>query len=190
MSEFRSGSTKNRIKREADSYGIELDAIRTVDSDGRGTVFRVLETDADDEVNQVGFQVQKMPNSRGPDMFENRLQDGLRQLRDVVRDGSTDSEPRSIEELEDNEADDTDESTSSSTEDESVPNTVERVEKQLGLRVTMDDESLETFRDELEALLDEQDDTDARLTMVEDDIDDLDGRITSIEQTLSAIGGD
>ncbi len=46
-----------RAEREAEQQDIELDAVRKIESEADGITLRVLETDAESEEDQVGFQV-------------------------------------------------------------------------------------------------------------------------------------
>lgn len=198
MSSNESERLIEKVEDEAEMQGVELDAVRQVDSDANGITIRVLETDADNEADQVGFQVTKPNVETGRTMFNKRLSDGMRSLRDILKDDDDGSDDDSEEEFEP-ESETSSETTEAmsdmaSSHDEYAKPSTETTHQEVGefeLTASVDDESLEALRDELDTMFDEVNEefvTSEEAEAIDDRLDDLDDRLTSLEETLSMLG--
>lgn len=196
MTRPASDKLQRRVEREAETSGVEIEAVRVVpDDDVEGTVIRILHKDADNEADQVGIQVVKPNTELGDQMFQNRLSDSLSELRRYVRGSSETTTADS--ESETSTVDDTEVETPSVTETENQPQTEQTtaptIESSITLGVQIDDNSLEDVQDELRGVFEEYEAVTAsetRADALEERIDSLDARLESIEEKLSLLGGD
>ena len=177
----------------SESVGIDLDDVREIETDTRGVTVRVLAVDADDERDQVGFDVTRPPGDMGREMFDRRLREGLRELKRVVNRGGdeTDDELDSVtepdtEDIDRMEEDEFDDRENLST---NVPST--EVIETVGMRVSLDDGSLQDLCEELDDVFEQFDDravSEERVDELEDRLDDVDSRLTALEEQLSMLG--
>lgn len=174
-----------RARRQAETMGIDIDAVREIDSDADGVTVRVLLHDAEREVDQVGFDVTRPPGEFGDQLFSEQLQKGLRKLRDYEPgDGST------TDTAAETTADDHtghEPAPTTSTHDETTQHRV----GEFDLTVRMGEESLVDLQTELaDAVEDIVDDTvDAdRVDELEATVESIDERLQRIEETLATLG--
>lgn len=193
---------KKFLEREAKKRSIDLDDVRVAeDVEAKGTVIRVVETDADNERDQVGFQIE-MPT--GPNSFQSFKMKGKEYL-DALRDHLDEKRGGSSSDDADSSGDggaDGDGGTASGSEDQdvpsassqSIPSGVQQTSGHgLSLRVGLDEDSLEELRDDLEDLLEEIDEAtvgEEELTEVKEEVADINERVTAIEERLSMLAGD
>lgn len=200
------------IRRESRAKGIELDAVREVDSKGPGTTYRVLETDADDEADQIGFDVTHPGGPTGNQMFSNKLEgsmDALRQYLDgedpneaddyeteTVSDDVVEERTSHIDRKQDDESEsgrdetkmsrstlDVNEGTMVSSESISGEDPLRVVRDGVQITLELTDDQLEKLEDGFGELIDERNER----------IDDLEQRVETLESALSGlanIGGD
>lgn len=194
---------KEYAESEAEDMGIEIDAVREVETDTDGVTIRVLETDAENEADQVGFQVSRPNVDTGRNMFNRRLANGLRSLRSHIKDD--DSESDSTSEVE---SDPEDGSTKNQSETPSPQHTSAVVDEnsatrsdtppttELGgfsVRVELEEESRSEITDSLESTLDEFEEQTISVEEfreLEQRIEDVDERLQSLEEHLSMFGSD
>lgn len=187
----------SRVEREADMYDIDLDTVRKVDDtevDADGIVVRVLETDAPDEADQVGFQIHRPPGDPGWRMFEENISKYMKELRDHLRKKRGDDPDDDLVDDSDNTLEEP--TTASDEESPPQPDNTRRGEidrdviEHVGLEVTIDDESLSDFRDELDSLFEEMDEAfadDEEIDQLVEQMNDLDERLSQIEDRLSML---
>lgn len=201
---------RDRIEREAEMQDLELDSIERVENDSPGTTMRILLEDAEDEADQVGFQVTKPPGQLGEQMFSDRLDEGIRKLARLSRgedpapddesqlepdpaesDGSAETET-SDDSIQQTRSDRSDETTST----ERQPNPERSGSKQVPLEtfdftVEMDEGSLSDVREQLTAALEAYDERSVDqqdVAELEARLDDVESRIDELESTLSMLG--
>lgn len=202
MAEPEANSTIDEIERVADRRDIALDDVSTVNSDEPGLTVRVLETDAESEVDQVGFQITKPSGNRGDQMFRRNLRQYFDALEDALREstvsdqadqGDSDDDLDALEKAARDEDVDVDRSESSeSAQIAQTPESDPRAQssesdsaitEEIGqftitASVEIDEGDLADITESIE---------DATQTLQED-IDDLDERISAIEDTFSQLG--
>lgn len=197
MARPASDKLRSRVEREAETSGVDIEAVRVVpDDDVEGTVVRILHKDAENETDQVGIQVVKPNTELGDQMFQNRLSDSLSDLRRHVR-GSSETTTDDVEPTE-ADVDDAEVKTSSASSTRSPAPTDEQteaptIESSITLGVQIDDNSLEDVQSELRETFEEYEAVTAsenRADALEERIDSLDARLESIEEKLSLLGGD
>lgn len=176
----------DKVRREAESRGIDIDDVRIADDvDGDGTTVRIIETDAEDEVNQVGAQVTHPGGQRGQMMFDDRLRSTLDALEEHL--GIDDNSSAEIAETPDEDPrPDTTESPSTDDHDAQV-----RQPSESSATETRSDETdSSTTSTELDATLevDGLDDYADRLDAVEARINELEERVETIEEIFDAVG--
>lgn len=193
---------RQQIEREAEMQDIDLDAINQIESDSPGTTVRILLEDAEDESDQVGFQVTKPPGQMGEQMFSDRLEDGMRKLARLARgedpQPEPDERPNPTESIDSDDPTESDRPTRSdeSTTMERQPMSEKPSSKKVPLEtfdftVSMDDESLDGVREQLTAALEAYDErsVDAEdVAELEARIDDVESRVSDLESTLSMLG--
>lgn len=190
----RSGASdpKEKIRREADFHDVELEAIRKVESEGVGETYRVLETDAESEADQVGFDVTYPEGPAGEQMFSNKLSDSFTALKDyingddpnevtdeVVEEHRDELEAHDAQTAQDDEPAQTSqtEMTSESRAPTASTDAETIVEEQIGVTVEFTDEQA----DEIEqAFVDAVEHRDER-------IDELEDRVDRLEELLSGL---
>lgn len=189
---------------EAEEYpSFDLDDVREISDGGDGITLRILETDAEDESDQVGFQVTRpnMSDGRGRQIFNDRVLSGLRELRDRFRDdrgdesrdfdASSDSEDAS-----DRQETDRDDTIDDGRDVDAIANSSAIDDADVGpLSVTLgiDEESRDELVEEFNAVLEELEEASASTETVEEHeerLDDIDDRLTQLEDTLSMVGND
>lgn len=180
---------RDRIHREADLQDVEIEAIRTIDTESEGTTLRILHADAEDEADQVGFQITKPPGPHADQMFSDRLEDGMRQMSDLVN-GTGGESSTSTQSSEPSETSDTSEPSertqmADSGATESAHETLENeILESVELTVELDEDSLESVRSEVADVLEEYDARSVDTARV----DELEARIERIEQAFEALG--
>lgn len=204
MSTSEITSLKESVEREAEMHPVELDAVRHIkNEDGEsGITLRVLETDAEDEADQVGFQVTKPNTQMGRQVFSERLGQGFRALTDHLRDtgdsDNSDSE-RQVSDVSDATTSEATDDTEEQVEQPDQSNTTSKPAQSqptrevgsFSITTELDDDSLNALADELdntfEDITDELPDEE-RIGDIEDDIDDLDDRLSVLEEKLAMLG--
>jgi len=194
---------KETVEREAELHPVEVDAVKHINDDQPGTTLRILETDAEDEADQVGFQVTKPESDMGRQVFNERLGDGFRALVDHLRNGDTDDSDSERQSSEDQSMDAADMSsddpgdTGEQTEDaETKPNPQHQSPptREVGtfsITTTVDEDSLEQLVEELDRTFEEITDEFVDEETVEsntDRIDELDERLSLVEEKLAVLG--
>lgn len=202
-------SLKERVRSKADEYNVDIDAVREIDTNGSGTTLRIVETDAPDEVDQVGVQITYPDTKTGDMMFSDQLTGAIRQLRDYVDDtgdGNGNDNDNNSSSTDDNDTVDANDGTGSDTDaDDSDMDELERLAQNeskdtdtsdssadegsqssthsdLSTTVTLefDQDSLDEFKETIESSLpDEQPDM--------DHTEDIEGRLDAIEDRLDDI---
>lgn len=189
---------KEYVYEEADEYpSFELDAVRQVANDDEGVTLRILVEDAEDESDQIGFQVTRPDMEQGRQMFNKRVLNGLRELRDRYRD-DRDSSSRDIEP-----------STDSETDTDPVDRSTEVADQQTGSRgsqqrdiggeplgplevtLSLDNDAEAELVEEFESLVEEIDELTASQESVDDldeRLNDVENRLTQLEEALSMVG--
>ena len=194
---------KESVEREAELHPVEIDAVKHIDTDEPGTTLRILETDAEDESDQVGFQVTKPESDMGRQVFGERLGDGFRALVDHLRDGDTDDSDSERQRSEDQSMDAEDMSSddpgyggekTGDTEMKPNPKHPSPPTREVGtfsITTTVDEDSLEQLVEELDRTFEEITDEFVDEEVVESNenrIDDLDERLSLVEEKLAALG--
>lgn len=194
-----------KIEREAKKRSIDLDDVRVADDvDADGTVLRVLETDAPNEEDQVGFQIAIPPGPNGYSMFETNLKKYWPALKDHL-EGESDGTTSELEESQDATTQDRQEGSRDAQSQDSgrdgnsrnaTPNQRNQSsvpEHTLTLSVGLDDGSLEDLQSEFDAFLErieEETVDEERVDELEDHVDDHEERLSDIEERLSLLGGE
>jgi len=204
---------RDRVDREADDRGIDIDAIREVSTDDPGIRLRVIETDAAQETDQIGFEITYPDGPTADMMFSQQLEKSMRSLKDYIdgddTDGSTDdvdssdgidssSDDEPVDELEElANADQPEDPSTVEAEDASNTDRIDTPEPEsttIGVQVGLDDESIDDLVDDLEAVIEDHttdvEEATDRVSELGDRIDDLDARVSDIESTFAAIGPD
>lgn len=204
MSQSEIDTLIESVEREAETHPVEIEAIRHIEGEEEGITLRVLETDADSEADQVGFQVTKPNTQMGRTVFSERLGQGFRALSDHIRDGG-DDEDGSDDNEQLSEGDDTDEepnpepvseNSQMMSDTESVPtgDTVPEPTQEVGsfsITTELNEDSLNDLSAELDNTFEEITDElpdEARISEIEDDIDELDERLSVLEEKLAMLG--
>lgn len=205
MSNSEINSLIESVKREAEMHQVELDAVRHIEDEDSdvGITLRVLETDAENEADQVGFQVTKPNTQMGRQVFSERLSQGFRALSDHLRDGDDsngeDSERQIPDEDASSEPEMTEDAATESTEPNTQPNSApapkqSQPTREVGsfsITTELDDDSLEALAAELDDTFDSITDElpdEERIDGLKEDIDDLDKRLSVLEEKLAMLG--
>lgn len=193
---------KDFVYDEAEEYpSFDLDDVREISDDSDGITLRVLVEDAPDESDQVGFQVTRpnMAKGRGRQMFNDRVLNGLRELRDRYRDDRGDNS-RDIdassdpEDASDRQETDRDDTIDDGRDVDGVTNSSAISDADVGpLSVTLgiDEDARDELVEEFNAVLEELEETSASTDAVDDieeRLDDIDDRLTQLEDALSVVG--
>lgn len=190
-------SLKEQIESAADRRDIELDAIDLISEDEEKRTFRVLETDADREADQVGFQVHYPGGPTGDSMFKRHLNNAIDNLQahlnseasDTDDTDDTDEELDELERLAEEHDPDQDREPLEDDSREARPTSpvVEQpgeITSRAQITVRFDDEQIEDIREMFEetseAITDSHEDLEERL-------DDLDERISRLEEALGGL---
>lgn len=175
-------SLERKITRAAEIRDIELDAVRVIDADVEGQrTFRVLETDAPEEVDQVGFQI-TYPDGPTADMiFGNQLEKYMDSLREHVHGESSTDDSEMEDDSTSEEVVPTDgEAAQPTGSSEMNAETIDGKDFSTTVSLEFDSESIAELQAMLEETLEDvPEDVDERL-------DDIDTRLSRLED---AIGG-
>lgn len=194
------GKLKDFVYDEADEYSsFELDDVRVVTNDDNGVTLRVLSEDGDEEADQVGFQVTRPRMDQGRQMFNERVLNGLRELRNRYRDdrGETSREfdPSSPNEAELDDRQETDHEDTEAPSSRETTGTVDRPSNDplgpLAVTLSVDEDAEQALVEEFESIVEEIDDVSASqdaLDEVEERLDAIDDRLTQLEEALSMVG--
>jgi hypothetical protein len=190
-----SDSIIDKIERQAEQKGIELDTVNEVESDGDGTTFRVLEQDAPNEVDQVGFEITHPEGPLSRNMFDTQLRKYLESLQSTISGSDTDDDEETSEPTDadkaltaDAESDPTeshiDNGVSETTSDRNV-----RVEPDIAIEavLSIDEDSLTEVEQELSATIDDELGDVNDIIELADRVDELDERLSKIEDGLSTL---
>ena len=200
-------SLKDKIETAASRRDIELDSIRVIADNDDQRTFRVLETDAETEADQVGFQVTHPGGPTGDSMFDRQLNNAMDNLRaylngedpneatddaDALEDQST-GDDAEYPEPESENADGSvmtdafeDSRETTETAEDPEPENPKRVEPSASAQITVafDDDQIDEIREMFQETTDEiaesHEDLDER-------IDELDDRISRLEEALSGL---
>lgn len=197
----RPSQLKDYVREEASEYEYDLDSVQEIEAGTEdATVIRVLLEDAEDEADQVGFEVSRPDVDQGRQMFNRQVQQGLRALRDKFhgneRGSSRDIDPDSTDDTDSTSREDERDTTSIDTQqDQSDPDYTQPTNTgsmgPVAVTLTIDEDGQQELLDEMEALVEDIEDatvTTAELDAVESRIDEIDERLADIEDTLSMIG--
>jgi hypothetical protein len=186
---------KDIIESKADFVEVELDSIERVGTTSDGDRYRVLETDADSEIDQVGFEITYPESSpMAEQMFRDRVEGYLNALADSTSDdGDTDESAESEEEPsvaetpdEGPRRSDTGATVSETSQqdprnDHSPSTSAPDVETTLDVAITA--ESVAELRAELDGITADDD----ALAELEARIDDVESRLERVEGALDAL---
>lgn len=200
---------KEYVNTEAEEMGVDLDAVREVETDADGTTIRVLAVDGETEADQVGFQVTEPNVETGRQMFNRRLGNGLRTLRSRLKDDE-DSDSNSQDQAQ-NVGESTSENNGrqednglnspSTASGSATSNTTTSASQtppghelgQLSVSVALEDDSRSDLTSQFESLLDDLESetvSDTQFDELEERVDDIDDRLASIEEKLSLLSSD
>lgn len=205
MSKSEIETLKESVEREAELHPVELDAVKHVETDDSdaGITLRVLETDAADESDQIGFQITKPDTQMGRQVFSERLGSGFRALTDHLRDNGSDDDSDSERQGSTDEDNFDPEPETQSVPEESqmthddaetgerMANPPHREVGEFSITTTVDDESLERLMEELDNTFEEITDEfvdEAQVNGNTDAIEDLDERLSAVEEKLAMLG--
>jgi hypothetical protein len=172
-------AVKRMIDSQADLAGVDVEATTLVDTDADGDTFRVLETDADTEAEQVGFQITHPGGPMGDRMFKDRL----KQYFDALQEQQRSDDPDDSADTTETDDTDTDDHTAQMAEtpatdprpshDVSADTTAPSVDTSIDVAIT--DDSIDALRAELDDVTDPE-------TVVE-----LEARIASLEDRVETL---
>ena len=185
-------SLKESINQAADRRDIELDAVELVDDDGTQRTFKVLETDAETEKDQVGFQITFPGGPTGDMMFRKRLNQYMDQLQEHVNggdveDNDTSTESTDDQEPEQTESEDVDDRDAPSADNESIPSSVSDDEKFESYTTEKTIEMVVTVDDEIESSLDELVDDIEDIERLAERVEEIDERMDRLEDALGGL---
>lgn len=180
-------SLTERAYRTAETMGVDIEDVRAVETDVDGATVRVLLVDAEDEVDQVGFDVTRPPGQHGEEFFDQQLRDGLRKLKRRTLDRESSSQAGE-------QAGDSEPARDTSTTQATTPTHQARSGAThtagVSLDVTMDDTALEGLRSEMQDVFDEfesQTVSAERFDELESRLTDIDERLSTLEERLSSL---
>jgi hypothetical protein len=192
-------AAKRMIDSQADLAGVDIEATTLVDTDSDGDTFRVLETDADTEAEQVGFQITHPGGPMGDRMFKDRLKQYFDALREQQRSDDRDTSADTTE-TDDTDTDDAADASESDTptddhsariaetsatdpppsHDVSADTTTPLVDTSIDVAIT--DDSINALRAELDDVTDPE-----TVVELEARIDSLEDRVETLEAAFDAL---
>jgi flagellin-like hook-associated protein FlgL len=159
------------VEREARDHDIDIAAVRRVDTGDLGPVYRVLETDADAEKDQVGFQIEYPTTAPNPEtMVRSQLKKYLTALAGTARD---ETEPGyTVNEQSSDATDSVPETPTSTDVSATAPGAT-----QMHIEVALTAESVQTLTDEL-----------GEVTAMQNRLDDIESRLDQLESMFNLPG--
>lgn len=180
-------SIEDEIERAASSRDIDLDRVQFLEEVDEGRRFRVIETDAESETDQVGFEILYPDAPHASSMFSRRLGQYMDELRSYLEDDPGDDQETGVAETPDEDPRETEQDDHADASRDTARSAEQNPSQESGgtahkleATISLDDESLEEF----ERLLDEE--LSERVEL-ERRVDELEQRVDRLETALSGL---